>query len=552
MRNSLARRVPDDAEASSSSSSSPSATAAAPPLLITAMTDAPPYLLKAALDHVGACRRLSALGVDWDSQSTSRASPVRSKHRTGAGASTSRTETDREATAAEVAAYGDLEMDLGVALALAVTRFPSAATERSLQPAAPSSSRGRPAPEPAGAPPGTVASSSTEGGEDVEDEPYSPHFLAAFADFELPGSASAAPPPPDPALIAGKNPFSDTDPSPAPGDLAAGPEALRPTQRERALAARLRALLSEAGAAPARGGAQRLSARSGAGEAGAEEAAEQQGQGSSFRCQVCLERLPKEAALFRGFGDECAGAHPTCRDCAAAYATHKLHENLIFFKCPSPGCSRRAEEAAVIELLEGAPAELNRFLNLRVLHADKQSRECPHCGVVSSFPKASARRRPAVACPACRQPFCFVHAGAHIGTDCKTYEKRERPNEAGVAVWQREHATRCRKCRSFVEKNGGCNHVTCRCGHSFCYLCGGDYSSRHFSKLNPFGCPGSQHGAHSKAGLWARRVGLTAAWGIGAPVAGALGIALGVPTLLAVGPVLAARKAYKAGKRIFR
>uniref|UniRef100_M4D7S6 RING-type domain-containing protein n=1 Tax=Brassica campestris TaxID=3711 RepID=M4D7S6_BRACM len=34
---------------------------------------------------------------------------------------------------------------------------------------------------------------------------------------------------------------------------------------------------------------------------------------------------------------------------------------------------------------------------------------------------------------------------------------------------------RCQQCRVMVELAQGCNHMTCRCGHEFCYCCGGEY-----------------------------------------------------------------------------
>ncbi|KAH0935257.1 hypothetical protein HID58_012374 [Brassica napus] len=34
---------------------------------------------------------------------------------------------------------------------------------------------------------------------------------------------------------------------------------------------------------------------------------------------------------------------------------------------------------------------------------------------------------------------------------------------------------RCHQCRVMVELAQGCNHMTCRCGHGFCYCCGGEY-----------------------------------------------------------------------------
>lgn len=33
----------------------------------------------------------------------------------------------------------------------------------------------------------------------------------------------------------------------------------------------------------------------------------------------------------------------------------------------------------------------------------------------------------------------------------------------------------CPNCRFWVEKNEGCDHMTCRCKYEFCYVCGGKY-----------------------------------------------------------------------------
>ncbi|KAJ7516233.1 hypothetical protein O6H91_22G048500 [Diphasiastrum complanatum] len=33
--------------------------------------------------------------------------------------------------------------------------------------------------------------------------------------------------------------------------------------------------------------------------------------------------------------------------------------------------------------------------------------------------------------------------------------------------WQR-----CKNCAQIIERRDGCNHITCLCGHRFCYVCG--------------------------------------------------------------------------------
>ena len=32
-----------------------------------------------------------------------------------------------------------------------------------------------------------------------------------------------------------------------------------------------------------------------------------------------------------------------------------------------------------------------------------------------------------------------------------------------------------------IEKNQGCNHMTCQCGYQFCYVCGADWDSKHYA-----------------------------------------------------------------------
>lgn len=42
---------------------------------------------------------------------------------------------------------------------------------------------------------------------------------------------------------------------------------------------------------------------------------------------------------------------------------------------------------------------------------------------------------------------------------------------------ERVGAKRCVRCQFWVQKNDGCDHMTCRCGYEFCYICGGVYGS---------------------------------------------------------------------------
>ncbi|KAI0818334.1 hypothetical protein GGR55DRAFT_694546 [Xylaria sp. FL0064] len=60
---------------------------------------------------------------------------------------------------------------------------------------------------------------------------------------------------------------------------------------------------------------------------------------------------------------------------------------------------------------------------------------------------------------------------AHEGDACPQDEDVARTNElAEEAGWKR-----CPRCAAFVEHADGCQHMTCRCGAEFCYVCGASW-----------------------------------------------------------------------------
>lgn len=109
---------------------------------------------------------------------------------------------------------------------------------------------------------------------------------------------------------------------------------------------------------------------------------------------------------------------------------------------------------------------------------------------------AGMRRKPSqpwllppwrVACTACGEAGCFACGEAwHAGSLCA------RASTELVESWANgKDAMRCPQCHTMIERNMGCNHMTCRrqvggCGYEFCWVCGGRHGADHFSA---FGCP---------------------------------------------------------------
>ncbi len=75
--------------------------------------------------------------------------------------------------------------------------------------------------------------------------------------------------------------------------------------------------------------------------------------------------------------------------------------------------------------------------------------------------------------------FCFnclqeIHApcDCHLVKDWISKNKEESLNVKYIVA----HCKQCPKCRKPIEKNQGCNHMTCRsniggCGYEFCWIC---------------------------------------------------------------------------------
>jgi len=246
-----------------------------------------------------------------------------------------------------------------------------------------------------------------------------------------------------------------------------------------AAAARRVPLLSSAGRArPAAGGA-----------AGAAP------PGAPFFCELCLERHDDGSATA---SHAFACGHRFCREGLARYLDLAIREAQVdALLCPHVGegaggsagsrCPIRAEEADVEALCgKEAVARLRRF---RAARGHAAYRECPRC----CHPDVSGSpQRPQLVCAGCNHSFCFLHDDRHPGRTCREFERSVfSAFDADVGFVER-CSRPCPRCGARVSKTGGCNHMTCRCGASFCWLCLRELGDPddHYAPWNIFGCPG--------------------------------------------------------------
>ncbi|KAI1294192.1 putative E3 ubiquitin-protein ligase [Halotydeus destructor] len=161
---------------------------------------------------------------------------------------------------------------------------------------------------------------------------------------------------------------------------------------------------------------------------------------------------------------------------------------------------------------------------------------------------------------ACNYYWCFVcHAPWHGQVSCKQYSKGDRL----LSTWAKElsqgqlNAQKCPKCKIFIQRSTGCDHMHCiKCQTDFCYRCGDrlrrlKFFGDHYSKLSVFGCKFRYRADQPikrkaiRGTVFASKLCLAPILGSLAVCAGALIVSIGVASL----PLYGSMRLYKAYQR---
>ncbi|XP_062595847.1 uncharacterized protein LOC134257220 [Saccostrea cucullata] len=220
---------------------------------------------------------------------------------------------------------------------------------------------------------------------------------------------------------------------------------------------------------------------------------------NDLECGVCFVSLC-DTDVDSGGSDLTEGVliqpcqHYFCRTCLVQYVLEKIRTGARSLSCLEYKCesmmdpllimsvvpshvfgqwSSRKQEQAVMStgLWKWCP---NKTCNLIVSLSEKDQR-VKERGI---FVKDHMKMR-GVTC-LCHTEFCMeCEEPPHWPASCKQigeYVKalniqKDLLNEDDYVRTFRVNVKPCPRCREKVDKNGGCNAMTCRCGHHFCWLC---------------------------------------------------------------------------------
>uniref|UniRef100_A0A7S1VX50 RBR-type E3 ubiquitin transferase n=1 Tax=Ditylum brightwellii TaxID=49249 RepID=A0A7S1VX50_9STRA len=201
-------------------------------------------------------------------------------------------------------------------------------------------------------------------------------------------------------------------------------------------------------------------------------------------CEICYEEsgFTPEEMLSMPCG------HEFCRDCWRGFVECALTTGPACVKatCPQAGCTEVVTEE---EVKEAAPDLLPKFESYQLrsfVEMNGMTRWCPGpgcervavgCGAGGLFGATAAG---VAECDDCGTCFCLkCGEEPHAPVTCRDLVKWNEKcrNESETANWILANTKPCPKCSSRIEKNQGCNHMSCQqCKHEFCWICMGDWN----------------------------------------------------------------------------
>lgn len=198
-------------------------------------------------------------------------------------------------------------------------------------------------------------------------------------------------------------------------------------------------------------------------------------------CLVCMTEFENENDyLCLGCGHKC------CVECYTEYLLAKLDEQMTLLSTPCPlhGCNFIVTSNLFKKCFknnEDAMNIYNKCLLRNFTESNSDIKLCPNpkCDLCIKVPGHGSIE---IKCQ-CGSLFCFkCLKESHRPCDCAMTLNWEEKNksEGENAKWLAVNTKQCPHCHKYIEKNQGCNHMTCRkeaggCGYEFCWICLGEW-----------------------------------------------------------------------------
>ncbi|OLY80095.1 E3 ubiquitin-protein ligase dbl4 [Smittium mucronatum] len=225
-----------------------------------------------------------------------------------------------------------------------------------------------------------------------------------------------------------------------------------------------------------------------------EEALFQAGIPQDPKCSDCLQTIPDFTCpiMFESGEDvkffSLSCNHKFCSLCYSMHISTKINNRIGYrINCPEYKCNLSLKESQ-IKLLLNDDSELNKYIMIIIQNYVEASDTLTWCPGVDcdkaielpSFNKVTSRYTVSMVTCSCGTSFCFNCKNQdHRPALCQLLDMwlQKCRDDSETLNWLSSNTKDCPTCKYPIEKNGGCNHITCRnCAYQFCWVCLQDWN----------------------------------------------------------------------------
>lgn len=206
-----------------------------------------------------------------------------------------------------------------------------------------------------------------------------------------------------------------------------------------------------------------------------------------YFCDICYENK------YRPYFTTLSCDHRYCTKCLNRQVEVGLNsKSTNSLKCPDPECRRPFTNTTIRKIVgffSGKRRQCQELADQKYLISLPNSQHCPtpNCRYIM---KDKGNQPHTVQCPDCQAQYCSHCTLPHAENVSCRQAKDQQVSEADKASKKlvQSISTRCPQCGTNIQKDGGCNHMTCgKCEHHFCWLCLAPRPSYHGHVCNPIG-----------------------------------------------------------------
>ena len=191
-------------------------------------------------------------------------------------------------------------------------------------------------------------------------------------------------------------------------------------------------------------------------------------------CKICFEKIDFKDIICLEWSHI---YHPECMN---SYIKSKIDSKSFPISCPEPGWEKNLIEDDIRPFWDDDL--YNKYLNFQFnnyIESNNCFIHCPTADWEYIFEWNGDKQNQKFTWRIWDKTYCMnCRVIWHEGMNWQQFEEEKEPSPEDKTFFNFVNGSslkRCPKCRFWVEKSEGCNHMTWRCKFEFWYSCGGKY-----------------------------------------------------------------------------